>query len=331
MNKKTIRLFSVILAVCLVVFNASGFFADMIYHSDGFSFTDLGNGEISLCGWDNRSPELIVPESILGKTTAGISDVAFRNNTVITSVDFSSAYFLRNIGTMAFQGCISLSGDIYVPSSLEKIGTGAFQECPSIENVYFYPRISVSSQCFYHCSSLKRVVLDDDVISIGSYAFAECPQLVWIRIPDTVTSIADSAFNGSPNSVIYCYTDSYAHTYAEEKGISYVLIDAPAPTEPSTEPETEPATEPATEPETQEPTLAPDEYMLGDADNSGDIDVIDATFVQRYSIEAFIPCEDTIMQADVDSSGDVSSIDATFILRHLIHISVGYPIGEYVS
>lgn len=320
-----------LLSVCVTVYG------DTIYTIDGYSYVIKENGLASIVGWDNRSDTLVIPNKIGDIYVAEVADNAFKDDVFIKQVDFFQASRLYQLGMFCFAES-ALEGYLAIPTNVTSIGTGAFEKCTGLTEIVYssYGGI-VTAQCFMGCTDLQTVTLSSFITTIQQYAFSDCPNLNSITIPRSVVSINRAAFADSPNTVIYCYYDSYAHHFAEDNGIEYVLIDAPTPTEPVTEPATEVVTEPATQEPTSatEPSTDPTEpkapYMLGDADNSGDIDVIDATFVQRYSIEAFIPCEDTIMQADVDSSGDVSSIDATFILRHLIHISVGYPIGEYVS
>ena len=138
---------------------------------------------------------------------------------------------------------------------------------------------------------------------------------------------------------IFCYTDSYAHQYAEEKGIDYVLIDAPAPTEPPTEeptiaPTEEPTTAP-TEAPTLEPTEAPTEAVvpiLGDADGNGVIEVDDATYIQRVIAELPVPYPmETLMQGDVDGDGELTITDATLIQRYVAEMPVNYPIGAPIT
>ena len=71
-------------------------------------------------------------------------------------------------------------------------------------------------------------------------------------------------------------------------------------------------------------------YRLGDADGSGEIDVIDATCIGRYcaNMPTDIP-EETLLHGDADGDGSLTIIDATWIQRYLANMEVGCPIGVW--
>ena len=71
-------------------------------------------------------------------------------------------------------------------------------------------------------------------------------------------------------------------------------------------------------------------YRLGDADGSGEIDVIDATCIGRYcaNMPTDIP-EETLLHGDADGDGSLTIIDATWIQRYLADMEVGCPIGVW--
>ena len=76
--------------------------------------------------------------------------------------------------------------------------------------------------------------------------------------------------------------------------------------------------------------LAP--TFLGDADGNGDIEIFDATLIQRYVSNMTVPYPDeTLMNADVDGDDELTILDATFIQRHIARITTPYPIGEVIS
>ncbi len=78
---------------------------------------------------------------------------------------------------------------------------------------------------------------------------------------------------------------------------------------------------------TEAPTQAPVTYILGDVDESKEVDSVDATLIMRYSINAATFTDLQILEADVDEDGFATVIDATYIQRYSIKSSTPYDIG----
>lgn len=72
-------------------------------------------------------------------------------------------------------------------------------------------------------------------------------------------------------------------------------------------------------------------YILGDADGSGDVDIVDATIVMRVVAEVVPDTDGKIAErCDIDGNGmDITS--ATWIQRWLAEIKIPYPVGEPVT
>lgn len=59
---------------------------------------------------------------------------------------------------------------------------------------------------------------------------------------------------------------------------------------------------------------------------------IDATYILRYNAEIDVWVDmDMLMHGDVDGSGDLEIVDATFIQRWLSEFNVPYDIGEQTT
>jgi len=78
-----------------------------------------------------------------------------------------------------------------------------------------------------------------------------------------------------------------------------------------------------------DPTEAPAAYIIGDADNNGEVDILDATCIQRYLASYTVLSFDPIA-ANV-TGGGVNIMDATAIQRYLASYSDPYHIGETVT
>ena len=129
-----------------------------------------------------------------------------------------------SIGNSAFEGCSSLTS-VNIPDSVTSIGWHVFERCSSLTSVNLPNSVtSIEGYAFYECSNLTSIAIPNSVKNIGDYAFYECNNLTSIIILNNVTSIGRSTFSGVKN--IICKTNSYAHKYAEENNIFYILSDS---------------------------------------------------------------------------------------------------------
>ena len=80
----------------------------------------------------------------------------------------------------------------------------------------------------------------------------------------------------------------------------------------------------------EEVEIPTETYVLGDVDDSGKTDIVDATILQRYatSLKLSIPEEQIEERGDVDGSGKTDITDATFIQRYATNIPTPFPIGK---
>ena len=98
------------------------------------------------------------------------------SSTGIENLTFAENCRLETIGSGAFWGCESLTGDLNIPDSVESIEAYAFQK-----------------------AGITSLSFGNSVESIGNYAFCACPSLKGeLIIPDSVKTIENGAFNGSP-------------------------------------------------------------------------------------------------------------------------------------
>ncbi|MBQ3329631.1 MAG: starch-binding protein [Ruminococcus sp.] len=115
---------------------------------------------------------------------------------------------------------------------------------------------------------------------------------------------------------------------------SYIFssVGTVVPTDPpATEPPVKPTDAPPA-PTQPKPTDAPPaptepvgEVLYGDADDDGDVTVLDATFIQRSEANVYLPTPLNERNADVDGDDDVSIIDATLIQRFVAGIIKVFP------
>ncbi|MDE6410500.1 MAG: leucine-rich repeat protein, partial [Muribaculaceae bacterium] len=193
------------------------------------SVSEIGSSAFEYC---SSLTSVIIPNSVMS-----IGSSAFKNCSGLTSVTIgnsvteigSSAFYGCNgltsltipnsvisIGSEAFYGCSGLTS-VTIPNSVTSIGSDSFEGCNKIETLsldceniqdWFNKRSSlkslilgdnvkiISSNAFYGCDNLTSFTIGKSVTTIGSNAFNGCRLMTEITIPESVTSIGSSAFYG---------------------------------------------------------------------------------------------------------------------------------------
>lgn len=152
---------------------------------------------------------------------------------------------LTKIENNAFYNCDALT-ELNLPSQLQTIGNNVFYDCDALTKVTMPSTVTtMGNYVFYHCDSLSEVSLGTGLTSLPTYAFAQCPKLTSIVLPYRMTKINDNAFNACTglteitmprgmasigNQVfsypgkmtIYGIKGTYAETYANTNGITFV-------------------------------------------------------------------------------------------------------------
>ena len=89
----------------------------------------------------------------------------------------------------------------------------------------------------------------------------------------------------SPNVVLNVYTDSYAHQYAKDKNLRYILIDGP---------------------------------KTGDANGDGMVDILDSTEIQKFAAELIELTDEQFELADINDDGFVDVMDALLVQKYVV-------------
>lgn len=138
---------------------------------------------------------------------------------------------------------------------------------------------------FEYDEHLKTVILPEGLTSL-EYTFSGCTGLTSLTIPRSVTSIKSAVSKyDSPNLIIYCYKDSYAHQFAQDEEITFVLLDK----------------EPDPDPEAPSITLSPKtlSFSLGE---TGEITVTTTpagmAYILSSSNEEVVSVSDTTLTAN---------------------------------
>lgn len=292
-KKAAIIVLSLMLCLCVCVqANAAA-----VYVVNGYAYNILNNTSIAICGWEGESTDLVIPNALVNRTVVSVASRALKDNTALTSVDFSNAHYLNTIEMEAFDGCTSLTR-VDLPRTVTAMGESVFQNCTSLQAVDIHARVtSVPEMCFYNCSSLSAVSLSPTITEIRKFAFGNCTALEYVEIPRTVTTIASSAFRNT-NVTIGCYYGSAAYEFAVQQNVSYTLLDG---------------------------------VLLGDANGDGHVDITDATAIQRSAAALETPEGIYLYASDTNRDGQYDVTDATVLQEFIAGIEIPYPVGEIMT
>lgn len=284
--KITNRIISMIL--CILIISATACLAvsaKTVFPVGDWVYEKINNNtefEIDLYTGTDTSVSTVYYHNSIPITSIGTH--AFLDNTTMTSITLSP--MVHSIQSQAFLNVAQLE-TVTFKGDVKLIGSYAFAGCKSLKNIALDETqiTSVAFSSFMNCDALTEITLPDTVTEIGSEAFAYCDSLSKITIPASVTTIDEDAFYNTANVVIYCYTDSAAHTFAQANEIEFVLLDQEVET-----------------------------YVCGDADNDGEVSVMDASAIQLVLASKKTDEDGRLsIRGDVDGDGELSVMDATAI------------------
>ncbi|MGN1201795.1 MAG: leucine-rich repeat protein [Eubacterium sp.] len=350
---------ALVLALIIAAASVVPAFAET-YFSDGvFSVTRNSDLTAVIAEYEGKDENMVIPSTMFGHDVVGIANTAFYGNTLIKTAVIPDT--VVSIGQSAFYLAENLTS-VNIPVNCTSVGNYAFQYCSSLENVSIDSNLTeISKQLFYGCSSLTEVTLPSTVETINSFAFGGCTSLERIFIPQATTTFNPNIFKDSPNVTIYGYSDSAANTYAEENGIAFVAIDdvdkssldgilaeagniltdAQRFTEESVK-LLETAYENAQAVSESKFSLQDDvisayaavdnaiaalESILkgciyGDADLNGEINIDDATIIQRYVANLTDFTFQQLAAADANNDGVIDVNDATDVQKYIAAFDV---------
>ena len=158
-------------------------------------------------------------ELSIGDNVNEIGEQAFEGCRNLRNVTISDS--VTKIGSEAFAGCTGLT-DVTIPDSVTEIGESAFKNCSNITGLTigkglttiirqdYYPYKPPFDGCNkieklnINCNitpplditSLKEIIIGDNVSIIGKDSFSNCTGLTSVTIGNNVTTIRDNAFSG---------------------------------------------------------------------------------------------------------------------------------------
>ncbi len=208
----------------------------------------------------------------------------------ITSVIIEEG--VTSIGNVAFLGCHNLTS-ISLPEGITSIGEYAFQSCRALEAITLPQSLTtVMSGAFSMCSALKKITLPEGVTTLEEAVFEECTALESINFQCTLSEIPPLSFDGCTvlSRVRYAGTEEEWNALIANLAVgNEVLLSA---------------------------ELVDGAFVVGDVNDDGVADNIDAAFVLRHNALLEELTGEALLLGDVNADGDVNSLDAALILKY---------------
>ncbi len=158
--------------------------------------TTLGEGAFA---YNKALKSIKLPASLVT-----LADKAFYGASALTSIDFSDACKLEQIGSFAFSGELGVinkitSVDLSGCKALLSTGECVFANCALITSVNFGNVSVIGQGAFYGCSGLASLEFTSSLKRIDTSAFRLCTNLKSIDFGNdsALTSIGDYAFAGT--------------------------------------------------------------------------------------------------------------------------------------
>lgn len=150
----------------------------------------IDDGMIAGCKWIERVE--------IRNCREGINSGAFAGCTALKEVVIGTAERLGGGGRFSsvFSYCTNLQK--VTLENVKSIELDAFYDQRYVKEITLGGVANVSERAFYNCSSLEKVVFDDELKYISNDSFNSCDKLQKISLPGTMIKIGQSAFESCP-------------------------------------------------------------------------------------------------------------------------------------
>ncbi len=162
--------------------------------SAGLVFTAINENECALSGIGTCADRnIVIPTEHMGRTVTQIADMAFAQNSEITSVYVPAS--VKAIGDYAFAWCHALCSVTFENHGVTAIGERCFIGCDSMSTLYLGDAIrTIGEKAFAFCSSLQTLTLPYGTREVGHSAFEGCRSLASVSLPETLDTLPNNMF-----------------------------------------------------------------------------------------------------------------------------------------
>ena len=161
--------------------------------------------------------QLTIPDSV-----TFIDEYAFASASALEKITLSKN--ITSIESRAFYYCTSLK-EIDIPEGVTSIESAAFDDCSSLKSIKLPSTLkSIGPGAFSDCSSLETIVIPEGITKIQGETFSGCTSLTSVTVPESISMIHNDIFRDTALKTIYGVAGSYAETYANNNGYTFIAI-----------------------------------------------------------------------------------------------------------
>jgi len=225
----------------------------------------------------------------MGEGVKALNANAFYNCNALANIQLSPT--LQTIGLQSFMHCSSLT-EIEIPASVETIGESAFSSASNLKSVKLNEGLKTIGCEAFKNTALEEITIPASAEEIGTWAFSSTAVK---KITFLGKDISISVDSGIPKDCVICgYTGSTAQAYAESKKLTFEALDAEAPTEPA------------------------QDILLGDADQNGEVDILDVISINKAILGKEALSENGLKAVDFNGNEKPDSDEAMKVLKFIV-------------
>ena len=209
-----------------------------VYESGNYRYTLNDDGTVTIVsyikGKEIRASvtNMIIPESLGGKTVTAIGKDAFSGSKDVTKLANLTSVTIPatvvSIEKSAFSGCGNLKKVTFAENSqLKNIGPYAFNSCKALTSIEIPASVSsLGESAFGQCSNLEKVVFlgASKLQALSYHAFFKCKALTSVVIPNSMTTMSSDTFYDCDSFTVYGRKDSNAEKYAKNNNKPFVEL-----------------------------------------------------------------------------------------------------------
>ena len=169
-----------------------------------FAYEKNKEGEIVITGYNGEEMNVIVPDTINGKTVVAIGEAAF-DASKIERIELPET--VVEIGRYAFRRCGKLT-EVTIKGNVETIEAGTFNFCSVLKKVTLPDTVKTIEDNAFGVSAITEITLPDSLVTLGDMVFYDCRSLKAVKCGKGLEAIGGGCFSGCTSLTDITFNDS---------------------------------------------------------------------------------------------------------------------------